>query len=139
MLASTAYYMITTYPERAQLPVLIPGVILGTVSLVLAVRASRMGALCTEEGFIARNLLTTRKAPWDQIKEFEYGKIKYFGTKVPVARLCDGGRIPIGSYFMLNENPRSKQVAQKLIDDLNAELIARRWNLPPASRQYPAR
>lgn len=137
MLASTAYYMITTYPDRDQLPVLIPGVILGTASLVLAVRASRMGAICTDDQFIARNLLKTAKAPWDRIEAFEYGKIKLIGVAVPVARLFNGDRIPIGSYFILNENPRSLQVTQELIDELNAELISRRWELPQTWMQYP--
>lgn len=139
MLASAAYYMVTTYPERDQPAVLIPGVIFATASLVLAIRASRMGALCSDDEFVARNLLKTLRASWDQIAEFEYGKFKYFGTTVPVARLFNGERIPIGSYFVLNENPRSMQVAQTLIDDLNSELIARRWNLPTAWRQYPYR
>lgn len=139
MLASAAYYMVTTYPERDQPAVLIPGVIFATASLVLAIRASRMGALCSDDEFVARNLLKTLRASWDQIAEFEYGKFKYFGTTVPVARLFNGERIPIGSYFVLNENPRSMKVAQTLIDDLNSELIARRWNLPTAWRQYPYR
>lgn len=137
MLVSTAYYVITTYLQRDQPAALVPGVIFGTASLILAIRASRMGAICTDEEFLARNLLTTARARWDQIAQFEYGNIKFVGTKVPVARLFSGDRIPIGSYFMLNENPRSVRVSQELIDDLNAELIARRWNLPPAWRRYP--
>lgn len=137
MLASAVYYVITTYLQREQTAVLVPGIVFGSASLILALRASRMGAICTDEEFVARNLLTTARARWDQIAQFEYGKIKYVGTKVPVARLFNGDRIPIGSYFVLNENPRSERISQQLIDDLNAELVARRWNLPPAWRRPP--
>lgn len=126
MLVSAVYYAVTTYPERGRPSFLLPGILFGVASLIIAFRAARMGALCTEDHLVVRNIFKTFKVPWGRIHRFEYGTIRFFGFRVPVARLWEGETIPIGSYFMLSENPRAMQITARLIEDLNGELAVRR-------------
>lgn len=126
MVVSAIYYAVISLLNLDEPSVLVPAIAIGVLSVAIAIRTSRMGVVCRREHVTIRNVSRTVQVPWGRIHRFEFGRLRFFSSTTPVARLFDGQTVPIGSYAMIVENDRTMRVANKLIADLNEELAVRR-------------
>jgi hypothetical protein len=92
--------------------------------VLLAVRTFMIGVFTGADGVKVRGVLRTWKLRWDEIRAFEWGVWRGWGTfPCGIVRREDGSQVTV---FALNPPVGDDDRVDRLMDALNAELAARR-------------